>query len=853
MKKYFSELSTCLTQKTTLLKAFVAQGFAWLPADLPGRISAWLPAKLKKPLLFIPLLPGCAVLLAAVVWYAQLPLPLSQIQQWPTSAVLLDKDGNLIHAELSSHSEWSIPIALKDMGKWLPLVVVTVEDKRFEGHCGVDFLALCRAALQNIRAGRVVSGASTISSQVIRISFPKARNLQGKLSEFGQAIKLERHLNKEQILEIYLNRAPFGGPIRGVEAASRLYFGKQAKDLSLGEAALLAGLLKGPTAYRPDRNPKAALARRDFIIKLTAKEHKVTPQITALALQEPLPAFKSNMPARAFHYARLAFADKGNFSLRALPSGSFPGAVPSPLDSRLQSFVEFTLKEALFELPPNLTAAAAVLDNQSGGLVAYVGNARFDPARRKHWVDCGQAPRSPGSTLKPFAYLLAFEQGQLIPASLLADTPLAFAGRAPRNFDLTYRGPVAASTALAESLNAPAVRVLRMVGGENLQALLQQLGFKHINKPFGHYGDSFILGGLEVTLLELATAYSTLAREGLPATASPLPSPYFLTRPSTRASRLWQQNLPVNQIFSREAAWLITEILSETGRIDPLLRQILTQENRVPAFKTGTSYGLRDAWSVAYSPLYTVAVWFGDETGAPDPNLVGLKVSVPATLKILRQLPVVSESALNAPAAQTESATGPASELLANESAQYAGQYPSVHTLPSSGRMPRGISYKEVCALSGAAPGPYCPSTQKVPVITKTWRTAPCALHVLQDGKPALVWPAELVSYARLKSAQARPDGAVFITSPPPGTEYLLARTATAQKIPLRCEGAFGKVHWYVDKQYFASADAAQSLFWTLTPGRHTLSVLDSNNKTDAVQINVIDLKQPKSDEDLLN
>lgn len=824
MKKRFLELSALLPQKIALLKALL-----W-------RRGARLPPLLKKPRLLIPLLCFCAILLAGIVFYIQIPLPLSQIQQWPTSAVLLDKDGKLVHAQLSSNSEWSIPIALKDMGKWLPLVAVTVEDKRFASHCGVDFLALGRAALQNIRAGRVVSGASTISSQVIRISFPKARNLQGKIIEFGQAIKLERQLSKEQILEIYLNRAPFGGPIRGVEAASRLYFGKQAKDLSLGEAALLVGLLKGPTAYRPDRNPKAALKRRDFIINLAAKEHDIPAQIVELALQEPLPAFKSNMPAKAFHYAKLAFADKNNFTHRTLPSGSFPGAVSSPLNSRLQSFVEFTLKEALLELPPNLTAAAAVLDNSTGGLVAYVGNARFNPVRRKHWVDCGQALRSPGSTLKPFAYLLAFEDGYLIPASLLADTPLAFAGRAPRNFDLTYRGPVSASTALAASLNAPAVRVLRTVGGENLQTLLQQLGFSHINKPFSYYGDSFILGGLEVSLLELVNAYSTLARQGLVSTGSP----YSLARPEKQASSLWQQDLPPKRVFSREAAWLTTEILNESGRIDPLLRQVLTQENRLPAFKTGTSYGLRDAWSVAYTPRHTVAVWFGDETGAPDPNLVGLKVSVPAMLKILRQLP--PENSLGATPAQTE----PASNLLSGESKAW-------HEMLGFGHMPRGIVYKEVCSLSGAAPGPYCLSTQKVPVIAKVWRTAPCTLHVLRDGKPTLVWPAELVSYARLKDAKARPDGAVFITSPPPGTEYLLARTAKEQKIPLSCEGAFGDVHWYVDKKYFASAESVKTLFWTLTPGRHTLSVLDSNNKTDAVQINVVDLNQPAPEQDLLN
>lgn len=751
----------------------------------------------KSFLLLIP----CTALTAFLILYLAIPLQLDKVTQWPTSPVLLDKENNIVHARLSATSEWSIPVKLEDMGKWLPLTAIAVEDKRFMSHPGVDPLALARATWQNLTSKRVISGASTITSQTIRISFPKERNLTAKLTEFIQALKLERELEKEQILEIYLNRAPFGGPIRGVEAASRLYFNKRAKDLSLGEASFLVALLKGPTAYRPDRNPDAAKKRRDYIINIVAQEYDLNPEITALAIKEPLPVFKNNMPIKAFHYAQAAFADKRNFSTKTLPSGTFPGAIESPLDSRIQAFLEFSLAESLAGLPPNLTASAGVVNNKSGELIAYVGNAKFNPqnshTQSAHWVDCGQALRSPGSALKPFVYAQAFDSGSLIPASLMADTPILFGGKAPRNFDLIYRGPVTAHTALAESLNAPAVRTLRMVGGEETLNLLRRLGFKHLNRPFAHYGDSLILGGGEVSLVELLAAYSTLASLGEQKNIS-----YVRTENSFDNAT----NMHVRELFSKESAWLVAETLKEQGRLDSIDRQVLSQNNMPIAFKTGTSYGLRDAWAIAYNPEYTVAVWFGDETGAPDPNLVGVQVAVPVILKVMRQ-------------------------LISSNSIEKNWYFP-----------PKNIAYKEVCTLSGQAPGPFCPSTQVHPVISTVWRTEPCSLHVQRDGKIVLLWPPELENYVRLKNMTLRPNRNIYITSPVQESQFLLTATTHGQKIPLVCEGASGKLYWYVDKEYFASAEDGKRIFWPLSKGRHTISVLDENGNSAFVQITVTNL-----------
>ena len=712
--------------------------------------------------------------------------PLESIRTWPSSPVLLDRCGTLRHARLSSAGEWNIPIPLEQMGAWLPLVAVTVEDKRFWSHPGMDILALGRALWSNLRRGKIVSGASTITSQVIRISTPNPRTPATKIVEFVQAMRLERHLSKREILEIYLNRAPFGGPVRGVEAASLLYFGKHAMDLSLGESALLIGMLRGPTMYRPDRNPGAAKKRRDSIIRLMRKRHAVRADIADLALLEPLPKSPGRMPFHAWHYADMAF--------KRLPSSG--GVVQSPLDSELQNQVEHILRQALALGAPGLTAAAAVMDAHTGALLAYVGNARLDVKKGRSWVDCGQAPRSPGSTLKPFAYLLAFEKGKLIPASLLADSPLNFAGNAPRNFDRRYRGPVSAGVALADSLNAPAVRVARMVGHNSLLVFLRQCGFASLHADSAHYGDSLILGGAEVTLLQLVEAYGALASLG-----------------ERRAPCVDAALLPVRgtRIFRKDASYLIAEILKDPGRLSDLDRFAFAGAHRTVAFKTGTSYGFRDAWTIAYTPDYVVGAWFGHEDGSPDPALVGVNMAVPPVMRIFR--------ALARTTLQTQK-----------------------HSAGKWYETPATITYKRVCGLSGRTPGPACPSTHTVPVLPDVWRTTQCALHAYRRGTPVVLWPPELENWHEGRTAEKDPSVRAIIVSPVAGTHYLLTPGASRQRIALRSEGTTLPVHWYADDAYIGAQKTAEPLFWDLTPGEHTLSLLDADGRSAKTRIAVTDL-----------
>jgi Membrane carboxypeptidase/penicillin-binding protein PbpC len=790
------------------------------------------------------------------------PDPLPAILQWPVSPALLDDRGTLVHARLSADEEWCLPVPLEEMGRWLPLVLVAVEDRRFYSHRGVDALSIARAATMNAVQGRVVSGASTITSQLVRLSRPRARTLAAKFAEFAGAMKVEQHLGKNEILELYLNRAPFGGPIRGVEAASRLYFGKRACDLSLGEASLLVGMLKGPTAYRPDKYPQRALDRRQFIITAAARQTGFSPELTRLALNEPLPRYKSTMPALARHFSDLAFGAvfgprygrqpgppasgttvsgeqtplfrHARKRLAAtghspLPEGGQPfssGVVPSSLSTRLQELLEQTLSRQLARSPLEITAAGVIVRNSTAEIVAYVGNARFDPVMVSEWVDCALAPRSPGSALKPFVYAAAMQEGLVVPSTLLADTPLRLGGMAPRNFDQTYRGPVSASYALANSLNVPAVRVQRLLGVVQTLHLLQSAGFAHL-RDTGTHGDSLVLGAGEVTLLELARAYTMLANLGLDRPLTPVQNRRTV-RPNPQATAtapLYGQDR--RRVFSTASAFLASDILKDNTRL-PFVTQLTQAREQSPlAFKTGTSFGLRDAWTCAWFPGHTVALWFGRADGGSDPSLVGLRLAAPAALHIARVLALETAPDLRwytpPPIFGPERPHGPGET--------------------------GGVSAMRLCALSGAAPSPLCPVTTEQWVIPSVFRTTPCTLHALRDNRITVIWPPELEDFEKRRRAGKDYSRPPLISSPIPGTEYILTPGAREDPLPLKAEGVAYPVHWFAGTRYLGvqtSPDAP--LFWQPKQGTHTLSLLDAEEKTARADVRVIDATALRDD-----
>ena len=691
------------------------------------------------------------------------------------SPALYDANGTLFHVRLSPDSEWQIPIPLDEMGKWLPLVAVNAEDGRFYSHLGIDPLAMMRAMWQDLTRRRVVSGASTITSQVIRMAVSeregRKRTPVTKVREFIMALKLERELTKPEILETYLNLAPFGGNIRGVQAASLIYFGKKASQISPGEACLMIGMLKGPTLYRPDTRPRAARKRRNEIIALMERKGVFTHEEARRAYLEDLPGRKFELPSRAWHYSELVLSQ----------NPEHPRKYDTTLDLEIQTKLEGILRQSLNDFPGDITLSAGIVDNKTAELVAWAGNARFSYGTDKSsWVDCGRAPRSPGSTLKPFAYLAAIDDGILTPSTLLADTSMAFSGRAPRNFDLKYRGAVTARTALSESLNAPAVRVLRMTGSDRVLGLMREAGLRHLTQDAKYYGDSLILGGCDITLLEELEAFTMLASLGV-----------------HRNLKLLKNSAQTEERIATEGGcWLVSDMLIHNGELSRFARGTLGNKWRV-ALKTGTSYGLRDAWAAAWTPDYTVIVWAGNPDGTFWPGLVGARASAPVAMKVLR---VVS----------------PKSEWYDK---------------------PEGVSMRKVCSLSGKPPTAMCPDAKMDWTLDGITKTFPCEMHVIKHGQSVVNMPASFRSRSAEDARRGKAN--LSIISPVPGASYFAAPFDLERKIPMKSEGAEGRVWWYLDGEYIGTSRAESTFFHDVPDGEHVVSVVDESGRSARVAVKV--------------
>lgn len=694
------------------------------------------------------------------------------VTNYSASPLVLDRGGILLHASLSGDDEWCIPISLDKMGKWTARAAVEIEDKRFYRHRGIDWIALLRSAVYNLKEGRVVTGASTITSQLIRIARPRPRTFATKASEFWMAMKLERSFSKDAILELYLNRAPFGGNVRGIEAAARIYLGKRAESLSLGESVALLSLLPAPSRFRPDRYPDRAREVRDADLKRLRERGLVAEADYTAALAEGISGGRYALPRDA-HFAAARFTGHQHERI-----------TNSTISVEAQKMLERKLEQALAAYPQKITASAIIVENKSREVLAYVGNGRFGSEAAAAYVDCGASPRSPGSALKPFIYATAIERGLLTPASLLADTPIAFRGSAPRNFDMSYRGPVSARSALVASLNAPAVRVLRSVGYERATAKLRLLGFESITKQGAEYADALVLGGCEVSVTELAAAYATLAGEGVYSDLS------------------WKLNSPLQkrQVLSPDACYVTLDMLKDTGRILPIYREIMKDKNIQLAFKTGTSYGLRDAWAAGVSPSHTVVVWMGIPSGAGAGELIGLNAAVPPMLNIFQEIPL-------------------------NSTRDF--------------KRPKSIFTRKVCAISGSLPLRYCASLISDFAIRNVSSNEICKIHKYVDGKVITDWPDELKYWFASDSTSTSEGRTVKIVRPIDRSKIILDPGQNSKKINLRAEGS-GNYNWYLDGKYIATDDRGLGIFMEVSKGFHKLTVL-SGSAQDSIEFEVVE------------
>jgi penicillin-binding protein 1C len=539
---------------------------------------------------------GTAAVLACAAWaYSLGPAPAGKDLEY--SHVVVDREGRLLRAYATTDGRWRLPATERDVDPRFLKLLFTYEDKRFRSHYGVDPLSLGRAAIQFATSGHIVSGGSTLTMQVARLLEPREhRSLGAKLRQIVRALELERALRKDEILALYLTLAPYGGNLEGIRAASLAYLGKEPRKLSLAEAALLVALPQSPELRRPDRSADAARAARDRVLDRVAAAGVVPPDEIARARAQPVPHARKPLPMLAPHAADQIVSLEPDRRAHRLT-----------IDSFLQKTLQALALERAQALGPDISVAILAVDNASGEVRARVASADYFDARRAGQVDMTQALRSPGSTLKPFIYGLAFEDGLVHPETLINDEPARYGSYTPENFDLTFQGTVTIRRALQLSLNVPAIAVLGKVGVNRLSARLTQTGAALILPKGEAPGLAMGLGGVGVRLSDLVLLYSGLARLG---TAVPLNERQDFT----------PQN--AHRLLDPVAAWYVGNILIGAPPPDN------AQHGRI-AFKTGTSYGFRDAWAIGFDGRTTIGVWVGRPDGAPVPGLVGRASAAP--------------------------------------------------------------------------------------------------------------------------------------------------------------------------------------------------------------------------------
>jgi penicillin-binding protein 1C len=534
---------------------------------------------------------------AGLAWWVHAlgPAPLGEDIEY--SQAVLDREGRLLRAFSTKEGRWRLPANVDDVDPRFLNLLFAYEDKRFYWHFGVDPIAMTRAAVQFIVNGEIISGGSTLTMQVARLLEPRRRrSLYSKLRQMTRAIQLEQALSKKKILSIYLTLAPYGGNLEGVRAASLAYFGKEPRHLTLAEAALLVALPQSPETRRPDRHPQTAREARNHVLDRELEAGVLPEDEVARAKAQPVPHERKQMPMLAPHSADQIIVASPDNRVHRL-------TLEAPLQRRLQALA----RKRAGALGPDISVAIVAVDNATGEVRAHVGSADYFDLRRDGQVDMTRALRSPGSTLKPFIYGLGFEDGLIHPETLIDDKPVRYGGYVPENFDLSFKGTVTVRRALQLSLNVPAIAVLEKVGANRLSARLVQGGAMLVLPTGEAPGLAMGLGGVGIRLSDLTMLYAGLARVGA---AVPL------------VEEAGQAVSVPRRLLDPVAAWYVGNILLGAPPPENAPR------GRI-AFKTGTSYGYRDAWSVGFDGTMTIGIWVGRPDGAPVPGLVGRSAAAP--------------------------------------------------------------------------------------------------------------------------------------------------------------------------------------------------------------------------------
>ena len=728
----------------------------------------------KKLLLAFLVLPGLVFLSTF------LPFPKSKLSPGAVISLrLLDRNGILLREVLSDEGGRCRWVKLEDISPHLLHATIAAEDKLFFFHHGVNALSVVRALRQNLHHGEVVSGASTITQQLVRTLYPGRRDIWAKLREAWLALRLERTLPKKEILVQYINRIPYGNQVYGIEAASRLYLDKSSSQLSLAEAAFLAGIPRSPTRLNPYRSLNAIRQRQVDILGKMSELGLITDAARDRAGTEELCLSPAAEKFRAPHFCDFILSRVSPSDRRSL------SAVETTLDFGLQQKIEVLLRNRVAAMAGRGigNGAVVVFDNNSGEVLSLVGSRDFFDESHDGQVNGALALRQPGSTLKPFTYSLALENG-LTAASLIDDSPVQYPTLEehyrPQNYDRRYHGLISLRAALACSYNIPAVAVLQAVGPDLLYRRLHSLGFESLKQDPGFYGVGLTLGNGEVSLLELVRAYSALARQGL----------YLRERSIVRLLNKEGEDRQVlrreaaRRVFSPQVVYIITHILADRDARTPSFgyHNPLSLPFAV-AVKTGTSKDYKDNWTVGYSPRYTVGVWVGNFSGEPMQNVSGISGSGPLFKDIM---------------------------LLLGKGDEGTGF-----------SEPKGIVTSDVCPQTGMRPAESCPGVIREVFIEGTEPREKCTHHQKKPDAILIVDErGDLPAPARLEVAFPR-NGDVFKLDP------VLRREHQRIKLRAAVPGTEGiaKIEWWINGDKAGEAKSPFSLFWNLRPGSYTIRV----------------------------
>lgn len=762
------------------------------------------------------LLTVCAGLLLWF-WFC-LPKPLFND---PYSTILDASDGQLLAAKIATDGQWRFP-ECDSIPETFAQSLVYFEDEYFYYHPGINPVSVFKAIGQNVKAGKVVRGASTLSLQLIRLSRKdKPRTIAQKLIEFVLALRLELGYSKKEILALYASHAPFGGNVVGLEAASWRYFGRPPHLLSWGEAATLAVLPNAPALIYPGKNQQLLQSKRNRLLDKLFQKGVIDATTCELSKAEPLPAEPNPLPQLAPHLLDRAIAD-----------GHAQQKLATTINASVQQLVSQVVETHHRELMQNqiANAAAILIDIENNNVLAYVGNTQSNKDDDGTQVDIIRSPRSSGSILKPFLFARMQQEGMLLPNTLLPDVPTRISGFNPKNFDRQYDGAVPAGNALARSLNVPAVRMLQDYGVERFLHLLKKLQFTTVTRSADNYGLSLILGGAEVTLWDLAGIYSGMARQLTHFSANMSRyNPEDFTKPDY-IQKTVEKPVRLNDASLLEAGpvWLTFEALSVMDRpIEGTNWQLYDSSKKI-AWKTGTSYGHRDAWGVGVTPAHVVAVWVGNADGEGRPGLTGAQAAAPIMFDIFKLLP---------------------------HSGWFEMPYDDLVQLP-------------VCHETGYQASAICEHVDTVWVARNGVKTAPCPYHQIVHldktehfrvnsdcyhvadmvTRPWLVLPPVMGWYYQSKNpyykslppfapeCQNREEKTLDLIYPEPETRIFIPKglSGKSEKILFTAAHRRGgtSIHWHLDQEYLGTTDDLHQMEIITTEGFHTITLVAEDGET---------------------